>query len=133
LDASCDLTGLLTGTEKEIGAGGADDRRAGILRDHEASERRLAARTRQRQISFDEERCAIGVQGLVDGDRSPRGQRNPLGADRLALIIQSNDTKEYDLPILQADHPGRLGIVAHPFANALGGHFLPRHKVALDQ
>jgi hypothetical protein len=66
LDAPCDLAGSLSGAKIEVGPGRADNRRPGILRDHEASERRLAESARLRHIGFDKEWRPVAMQGLVD-------------------------------------------------------------------
>jgi len=61
LNAPCHLARFLASAEKKVGAGRADDRGAGVLRDHEATKRRRAGQARQRQICFNEERRAIDV------------------------------------------------------------------------
>jgi hypothetical protein len=133
LDAPCQLAGFLASAEEKVGAGRADDRRARVLRYHQATEGRLARRAWRRQICFDEKRRAVGVQALVDCNRAPRGQRNALSADCLSVVVQSNDAEEYNLAVLPANGPGSVGIVVHPLADALNGHFFPSHQVTLDQ
>jgi hypothetical protein len=133
LNAPCHLARFLASAEKKIGAGRADDRRAGVLRYHEATKRRRVGRARQRQICFDEERRAVDVQGLVDRNRAPCGQRNALGADCFSVVVQSDDAEEHNLPVLPANRLGPVRIVVHPLPDALNGSFLSRHQVTLDQ
>jgi hypothetical protein len=37
------------------------------------------------------------------------------------------------LPVLPTNRLGFVGIVVHPLADALNGHFFPRDQVTLDQ
>jgi hypothetical protein len=60
-----------------------DDRRTGILCDHNTTKRRPIDRARERQIGLDEEWRAISVQGVINRDRTPGRKRNALSANRL--------------------------------------------------
>src|SRR5260370_81778 len=66
-------TGILAGAEVKVGAGRTDDRRAGVLRDHEATEIVLGACAVDRQLRLDEKRRAVDVNA-IDRDRTARRQ-----------------------------------------------------------
>ena len=84
-NAAGDATGIVAGAPVEIGARRSDDRRTGILRDHQAAERRRRLRALDRQIGFDEKRRAVFVHA-VDGNGAARRQRHALRADRFAVV-----------------------------------------------
>ena len=80
---------LIARAPVEIGARRPDDGGAGVLRHHQAAERRRRLGGLDRQVGFDEKRRAIDVQALVDRDRAPGGERHALRAERLAVLAQA--------------------------------------------
>src|SRR5215470_46220 len=85
-DATCDPAGGIAGSPIDIRAGGTDNRRAGILRDHQPMESGIGSAVRDGQLRLDKERRAIDV-ALVDGDRAARGQPHALRAHRFVLVV----------------------------------------------
>ena len=110
-EAAGNLAGFETGAEIEIGARGTDDGGAGVLRDHQAAERRLRLRRFDRQFAFDEERRAIDMQRFVDRDRAARRQRHALGADRLVLVGKLHLAEEDVGLVLPPQLVGLIGIL----------------------
>ena len=51
-----------------VGSRGPDDRRAGILREHETAEFRSRFLVGNREIGGNEEGCAVGMQRAIDGN-----------------------------------------------------------------
>src|SRR5262245_20989694 len=66
-DATCDPAGGITSSPIDIRAGGTDNRRAGILRNHQPMESGIGSAVRDGQLRLDKERRAIDM-ALVDGD-----------------------------------------------------------------
>src|SRR5208282_2097954 len=94
LDAAGNAGGFVAGAEINIGARGADDGRAGILRDNEAVEFRLRLLVCNRQFGFDEEWGAIGVQRAIDRDRPAGNEFYALAADRFVFGGEIGDAEE---------------------------------------
>ncbi|MCZ7657423.1 MAG: hypothetical protein M5U07_05980 [Xanthobacteraceae bacterium] len=128
--ASGDLPRLLARAPIDVRARGPDDRRAGVLRDHQAVEGVGAG---CRRVRPDEERRPVDVQRVVDRDRAPRGERHALGADGFALIGQAGDPEERERPVLPAHLLETIRIVAQPFADPAGRDLGTRDEVALGQ
>ena len=131
--AAGNAAGLIARPEINVGARRADNRRAGVLPDHQAAERRLRRRAFDRQVGLDEERRPIGVQRPIDRDGAARRQANAFAADRLALVAEPGDAEEYERLVLAAQLLGLVAMLDHPLADALERHLLARHQVALDQ
>src|SRR6267143_3911921 len=111
-DTTGDLTCLIASSEIEIGAGRPDNGGTGVLGDHGAAEWRACVRARQRKIRLNEKRRAVDVQCLVDRNGTAGREADSLGAKRLAVVIQPDDTKEYHGPILPTHVLGivRIGL-----------------------
>ncbi len=109
-----DLSGLRAGTEIEIGARRTDDRRAGVLRDHQPVERGLRLLGFDRQLARDEERRAVDMQRLVDRDRAARRQRHALRANRFVLVGQLHFAEEHVGAVLPPQLLGTVGVLLHP-------------------
>src|SRR5579871_1217196 len=131
--ASSRLTGLLPGTEIEIGAGRPYNGRTGVLGDHGAAEWDIRAPTGKRQIRFNEERRAIDVQRLVYGNRTTCRQRNSLSTKRLAVLSQPDDAEKHHGTVLPTHLLGFLRMGLHPLPDALHRHLFARNDIALDQ
>ena len=100
------------GTPKDIGAGWTDDRRAGVLGDHQ-SIKRDALLAGKWQVGLDEKWRAVHMQRVVDGDRASRGSsgtpwaptacrfmRCALSVLRRTVIRQPDDPEKYEGPVL---------------------------------
>src|SRR5260370_12694954 len=132
-DTPGDLTCLIAGAEIEIGAGRPDNGGTGVLGNHGAAEWRACVRARNRKISLNEKRRAIDVQCLVYRDGTAGREADSLGAKRLAVVIQPDDTKKYHRPILPTHVLGIVVIGLHPLPDSVARHFFARTAVALHQ
>ena len=89
-----DLAGRIARAGEEIAARRPDDRRAGVLGDHQPPERLAVERRQRRRV--DVERRAEGVQQPVDGERAARRQRHLRGGDRPERRIVDRRLAEED-------------------------------------
>src|SRR6478609_3164031 len=132
LDAAGNPAGLVPGAEIEIGARRADDRRAGVLRDRQAADRRIRLRALDRQVALDEERRAVFVHA-VDRDGAAGRQWHALRADRLAVVGEAGDAEEHVGAVGGTRLRGFLRIRRRPRADALLREILARDQIALGQ
>ena len=79
--------------EEDVGAGRPDNRRPGVLGDHEPAERTRRL-VRPRQFGLDPERQAVGPNRPVDRDRTQRGERNASAGDRTERRVEIVDEPE---------------------------------------
>ncbi len=103
------------------------------MRNHGAAEWGACARAGKRKVRLDEKRRAIDVQRLVDRDRTAGRQWNSLGAERLSVFVQPDDTKKHHRAVLPAHVLGTIRIGLHPFADPLHRHFFARNDVVINQ
>jgi hypothetical protein len=61
MDVTGELSGAISGSPKDIGAGRADNGRAGVLSDHQMVKVAALFFTRERQIGVDEKRRAVDM------------------------------------------------------------------------
>src|SRR5262249_53571308 len=91
-NAAGDATGLLAGAPVKIGTRRSDDRRSGILCDHQTTEGR-GSLALDRELGFDEKWRAV-LMHAVDRDGAARRQRHPLRAEWLPFVGQPGDAEE---------------------------------------
>src|ERR1700754_1493154 len=94
VDPAGDLSCLLAGSDKDVGAARAPDRGARILCDHQPAKGRLSFRRGQGDI--DPDRKAVGPERVIDRDAASGRDRNALRAERPVTVRASLVlTKEY--------------------------------------
>src|SRR5262245_24318122 len=131
-DATCDPAGGITSSPLNVRAGGTDNRRAGILRDHQPMESGIGSAARDGQLRLDKERRAIDM-ALVNGDRAARGQPHPLRAHRFVLVVQPGYAEEHQQPVGSSHVLGQVGIGLHPALDAVCRHLVAPNEVAFNQ
>src|SRR5262249_9321857 len=145
MDMISELACSVPGAPKDIGAGWTHDRRAGVLGDHQSIKRDAPLLAGKWQVGMDEKWRAIHVQRVVDGNRASRGERYALGADRfsvtrcaldvlkLSIIRHSDNTEEYEGPVLAYHFLGALRSSRYPLTDALQRHLFARDNVTLNE
>ena len=116
LDVACGAAGLMAGAEEDVGALGALDRAAGVLRDHQAVDRAAAG-------FFDPDRRAERDMVGVDGDRAHCGDGAAHGADGALGFGHGAEFAEEDVGRVEVQqrHAGG-GVGADPLADGFGGN-----------
>src|SRR5215212_8895754 len=87
---------LRSATEEKVAAGGCDDRRAGVLREHEPAQR-LRPAVRKGQLALEPERQAVAPEGAVHREAAPRRERQAGAADRPLGRVELVGTAEEDI------------------------------------
>ena len=76
----------VAGAEEDVAARRPDDRRAGVLRDHQAAEGVAVALGIGKLRRLDEDRRVKRVERAVDGEAAERRQRHAGGAERPVVL-----------------------------------------------